>query len=179
MFISQLLSLFSQKSLRSAWRGLSGVAKRGGRRQRGFRHEIQSAETRVLLSSALVSGQSLSTSISAGGEQDLYTFKAGKGNAVTINLARTTINYAPVVDIFSPTGRQIYDGQAAGSPSFDILLNTFSESGEYTVIVKADTLAGVGNYNLTYIEVGVAQTLPLDEGLLTSGVTRQIGRAHV
>ncbi len=127
----------------------------------------------MLLSAALVSGETNSYTISALGEQDVYTFQAVPGNSVTLNLALTTANFYPTVDIYSPSGAQVYDGANGGAPAFDVQLYSFSESGTYTVIVRAATTGtSVGGYALSYVKVAGTHTIPVDEGALTSGVTR-------
>ena len=124
----------------------------------------------MLLSSVLVSGVTFSDSL-ATGEMDVFTFSAKKGDSVTIDLARTTTAYLPTIDVFSPSGRMVYDGFRDGYASFDVLMNAFTETGTYTVIVKAGTAGGSGSYNMSFVQVPATHTLPVGEGALTSGVT--------
>ncbi len=83
----------------------------------------------------LVNGASKTGTISVA-DIDLYTFQAAPGSAVTLNLSRTSILYYPEVDIFAPNGALVYDGPAAGAASYDLLLNSFTQTGTYTVMVK-------------------------------------------
>lgn len=163
---------FSQRfSTRACWQGLRDLWKASARRTRSQRSDVEAAESRLLLSSVFVSGTTRSDSLAVG-EQDIYTFTAKKGDSVTINLARTTSTLLPTFDVFSPSGRIIYDGFSGGSVSFDVLLNSFTETGTYTAIVKSSTATGSGLYNISFVQVPAVHTLPVDEGVLVSGVTR-------
>ncbi len=46
----------------------------------------------------------------------------------------------PEVDVFAPDGSLVFDGIASGIGSFDIFLNTFVQTGTYTVLVKSRTV---------------------------------------
>lgn len=171
MLTNQLQSFFDRYTVRTCWKELRDLWKSPNRRVRSHGSTIEAVESRVLLSSVLVSGATHSDALSLG-EQDIYTFNAKKGDSVTIDLARTTLAYLPTIDIFSPTGRMVYDGFSGGFASFDVLLNSFTETGTYTAIVKASAAGGSGSYNISFVQVPATQTLPVDEGALVSGVTR-------
>jgi hypothetical protein len=119
---------------------------------------------------ALVSGVTKSADLTAG-DIDTYTFQATAGNGITLNLASTRLNYAVEVDVFAPNGVLVYDGPATGGTGYDLLLNSFTQTGLYTVVVKSANGGDIGTYNMTYVKVPATHTLPVGEGALTSGQT--------
>ncbi len=66
--------------------------------------QVPAVHTLPVDEGVLVSGVTRSGSITAA-DIDVYTFDAVPGNAVTLNLAATSTDYVPEIDIFAPMVR--------------------------------------------------------------------------
>ncbi|OGW16910.1 MAG: hypothetical protein A3G93_08880 [Nitrospinae bacterium RIFCSPLOWO2_12_FULL_45_22] len=94
-------------------------------------------------------GQTTSSSISAIGEQDFYTFTATAGDAVTIRLVVTSGDMNPLLELYDSTGTRIaYDYDSSGNyVAIDKALTT---GGPYIIVARDSYNDETGNYNLTW-----------------------------
>jgi hypothetical protein len=95
---------------------------------------------------ALVYGDLVSATINMVAEMDAYTFSGSAGDAIVINMARTSGSLWPQIRLFDPDGEAA--GTASGSTSAE-LNTTLTEAGTYTILA-ADDLNGTltGGYDL-------------------------------
>lgn len=120
---------------------------------------------------ALISGTEITDSISAPGEQDLYTFTANAGEGVQLQVADVAgTSLVPWVQVYAPDGSFVTS--ASGSTVASILLcssctSKLLQSGTYSVVVRDGTQHGlqIGAYDLHFIHAPNAN----EGGALTSG----------
>ena len=93
-------------------------------------------------------GQTVSCSIDASNESDLFTFSADAGDVVTVLIARTSGNLWPGISLQSSGGDELC--RDSGPVSSEITACELPSSGTYNILVK-DSFNGTytGNYNLT------------------------------
>jgi len=99
-------------------------------------------------------GQTISGSISSGGETDTYTFNANAGDTVTILTLGQTIN--SVADVYNPANTRI--GGATNNFTGPINLTS---TGTYSIRVHADNSTATGAYgvSLTFLTGRCGATL--------------------
>ncbi|MEW6419855.1 MAG: pre-peptidase C-terminal domain-containing protein [Nitrospirota bacterium] len=92
-------------------------------------------------------GQTISSSLSAVGEQDFYSFTASAGDVITIRIVRTSGGMNPYVELYDSAGTRIAYANAYSS-SYINLDKSLSADGVYTVIVSDYDNDAVGNYKI-------------------------------
>ncbi|HOX84525.1 MAG TPA: choice-of-anchor D domain-containing protein [bacterium] len=100
--------------------------------------------------SLLISGQTVSMSISQYGEVDTYTFFANYGDSVVLRMSDQSVGYylTPYIELFSPTGDTITNKFEANQV---IIGRKLSATGFYTVFASDHYPGeGRGNYDLFY-----------------------------
>src|SRR5262249_41433772 len=94
--------------------------------------------------SSVACGDSTTSSIANKGEVDAYAFDARAGDGVIFNAVATSGILCARADLYGPTGAVIVDHIPCDGASPAIRL---SDDGTYTVIVYAQGLKDVGDYN--------------------------------
>jgi hypothetical protein len=126
----------------------------------------------------LTCGQTAASSLSAVGEQDLYSFTAAVGDRATIRLVRTSGEMDPYLELYGPQGSRLdYSYSYAGNyTSIDATLTT---AGVYTVVVSDNGNDETGAYNLTYQRLDQpCNATPLTCGQTLSGVLTIPGQQY-
>ncbi|MFC2140683.1 pre-peptidase C-terminal domain-containing protein [Acidobacteriota bacterium] len=99
-----------------------------------------------LMGAPISFGQTVSGSITVG-EEDTYTFSAIAGNKVLIRMSRASGNLCPYIRLFDPAGTEI--GNSWGGANADVISNSLSSTGTYTIIAADYFGTYSGGYNLT------------------------------
>lgn len=94
-------------------------------------------------------GQTLTGSISAAGEQDIYTFTESEGSAVQFVLTRLSGTLDPSLELYDNTGKRLaYPYTSSGS---SITLNqTLPSSGQYVIFVSDYGNDDTGTYRIKF-----------------------------
>jgi hypothetical protein len=124
-------------------------------------------------------GQTIPGLISAVGEQDFYTFKAGADDAndpITIRAIKTAGSMKPYIELYDSAGWK-YWTYALGDWNMAELVKTLEEGQDYTLVIFADGNNNTGNYNLTWQKLNSPScNLPtITCGLTVSGSLSVIG----
>jgi len=105
---------------------------------------------------ALVSGQSTSASITVG-DLDAYTFTLAAGGSAVIRANEIgSTAFAPLLDVFGPTGALV--GSNTGAASAIVTLTNVTAAGTYTIIVHDSGDDAVGQYALAIDATPAADT---------------------
>jgi len=120
---------------------------------------------------ALLSGQTRTNQIGTG-DLDVFTFEAQAGENVFYSLAETTpgSHFTPHITIVGPGDEVLYNTYYGLSHQIQLL--DLPSTGTYTIIVGDNGGDLVGEFAHTLVRPQASQTLPGDEGTLTSGQTR-------
>ncbi len=112
-------------------------------------------------------GQVLTGSISALAGMNVYTFTVAANDGVTIRLRKTSGTFAPVLELYGPTGTSV-----VGATSSQIDYRP-TAAGTYKIIVRDSSYVNTGNY-LLYME---RMNNPCNATAITCGqvVTGSIG----
>ncbi|MCG6157735.1 FG-GAP repeat domain-containing protein [Rubinisphaera margarita] len=119
----------------------------------------------------LTSGQTRTNTLGLG-DLDVFTFEATMGENAFYQLAENTggSSFSPYVTVVGPNNEILYNTYY--NESHQIQLLDLPATGTYTIIVAEHGGDSVGEYIHTFVQPKASQTLPGDEGALTSGVTR-------
>jgi hypothetical protein len=122
---------------------------------------------------ALATGTTTHAAVAAVGDVDLYTFTAAVGESVTLTVGDLTGNaFGPRLVVYRPDGTVLASDAGAAGTGLDLL--NLAAAGTYTVMVRDDTNANVGEYALHFFRTPAAQPADVadgDGGGLTSGQT--------
>ena len=106
------------------------------------------------LSHALVSGGSVSASISSPEEEDSYSFTANAGDSVQLSVSG---DVTMLVYLYAPNGAYL------GSDYTVVVRNSLAQSGTYTVVVRAYGANETGSYDLHFVKApGASEYGPMN-----------------
>src|SRR5687767_13408535 len=94
--------------------------------------ELEPLEGRILLSTAIQSGQTINATLGSPSQLDEFTFSATAGDSINLALGETgnhTFNFNPQVDLYDPDGQRV-DGDS-GNPGVNLINIPATKSGPY------------------------------------------------
>ncbi len=121
----------------------------------------------------LTSGVTRENTLDAG-DLDVFTFTASTGDSIFYNLHEIDTEMEARITIVAPNGailHNAYPSMAQNGQS--VQLPYLAQSGTYSIVVSDVGSNDIGAYAHTFVRVPGNHVLPQDEGLLTSGVTRE------
>ena len=135
-------------------------------------------ESRTLLTTTIVSGQTIAGSIASVGQTVQYSFSASAGNTFDISLGDASAASAlhPYLQVYNPSGTRVVNtGTGATNTSVSgIYTVPAAGAGTYTVIVQDDFGTATGAYDLELAKAPSTQAADSngDGGVITSGQTK-------
>jgi hypothetical protein len=94
---------------------------------------------------SIACGQTRSGALDVAGDSDVYTFLAEAGDVVTITLADSVADFAPVAELYAPGGAPL--GPACG-PNASCVSAPLPAAGAYSIRVVQPGAAATGAYTL-------------------------------
>ncbi|MCX5885490.1 MAG: RHS repeat protein [Proteobacteria bacterium] len=118
---------------------------------------------------ALTSGQTISRSLDVIGEVDFYKFTATAGDGATIKVVRTSGTMNPYIELYDSTGTKVASNYSS-SGNYASIDKSLTTGGTYTIVVYDYDYNGIGNYNITYMNLTTASNATaIPCGQTTSG----------